>query len=522
SADELLLCTGSSAKPFSLSYSSINPGWHNLHLSLKETEDKYKLVWIVDDEELFSISLDYGPKETALTIYCSFGYNQSSGNTVPQKDYQCRIDYIKAEAYVSDSSSEESETKVLSFGISGKVPLADGLDFSLFSQGRNYHFVSKDSSISGEAVEDTEYWALYPYDETASISKIGINTSVPSEIKAYEDEQECQFLSIAKAESDAFCFNNLMSCMQMCLDESLSDVSEIIISNPSGLSLEGALTIDCDDFNLYLNALSDSCIHLTPSEGQFFKSGIPYYVSILSGKYTQGLELQFMSGSSKIGSILLPALELKAGECTEQIQLSIEEEWTENRWEFDNNINGWYYYTHNPSSGECFSLEDGCVKIWTNANSMDRNKLHTIREDFGEGIYTFRTYVSKIAEGEKCSIGAFIYADDSHELDFEIGYGKAAAREACGAAADEMVACMTSQDLPFNSTYTPISVGWHTLTLKLDVVDGKYRMTWLIDDVQVKQLNLRYGPEIKFLISISVENLEFMGDFQPVHQNYAL
>ncbi len=522
SSDELLLCVGSGAKPYSLSYSAIYPGWHNLHLKLKEKDSKYKAVWTLDEQDLFSISLDYGPKERAFSIFSSFGYNPSGGDFVPRKDYQCRIDYIKAEAYVLDSLPEESVTKELSFGISGKVPLGDGLTFSLFSKGKNYPFTSKDSRISGEAEEDSEYWALYPYDASASISKIGINSCLSAEIKAYKTVDECQYLSIAKAESDSFCFDDLMSRMQICLNESLTEVSEIIISDPSGRSLEGSLTLDLNDFNLYTKALSDACIHLKPSEGQFFTNGIPYYFSILSGKYAQGLELQFMRGEDKIGTVLLPALELSAGECSEMIVLSIEEEWEEIRWDFENNINGWYYYTHNPSSGECYKLENGCVKIWTNANSMDRNKLHTIRENFGEGIYTFRTYVSEIAAGEKCSIGAFIYADDSHEMDFEIGYGKAAARKACGAAENEMVACMTSQDLPFNSTYTPISVGWHTLVLKLDVVGGKYRMTWLIDDVKIKELDLRYGPEIKFLISVSVENLEFMGDFQPTHENYGL
>ena len=148
SSDELLLCVGSGAKPYSLSYSAIYPGWHNLHLKLKEKDSKYEAVWTLDEQDLFSISLDYGPKERAFSIFSSFGYNPSVGDIVPKKDYQCRIDYIKAEAYVLDSLPEESETKELSFGISGKVPLGDGLTFSLFSKGKNHPFTSKDSRIS--------------------------------------------------------------------------------------------------------------------------------------------------------------------------------------------------------------------------------------------------------------------------------------------------------------------------------------------------------------------------------------
>ncbi len=521
-ADELMLCLSSSSGPYSASYCAVSPGWHNLKIKLSEDALSYKAAWLLDGEEKFSISLDYGPEQRGFSLFCSLGYEQGSGTKVPEQDYQVRIDYVSADAYVSGSYIEGANPVSLSFGISGNVPLSDGLEFSLFSKGGNYRFVSRNSEISGSAPEDASYWALFPYDSAASISKTGISTSIPSEVKAFESLEAAQCLSVAETESDSFYFYDLMSRMQLCLDESLADVSEIIISDPSGRALEGSLTIDCDSFDLYTKALSDACIHLKPADVSAFKTDVPYFFSILSGRYAQGLELRFMSGGSLKGSISLPAMELKAGECSDMQQLSIEQQWKETRWEFNSNINGWYYYTHNPASGECYSLEDGCLKLWTNANSMDRNKLHTIREDFGEGIYTFRTYVSRIAAGEKCSIGAFIYSDDAHEMDFEIGYGKAAARQACGAADDEMVACMTSQDLPFNSTYTPISVGWHTLVLKLDVIDGKYRMTWIIDDVQIKQLNLRYGPEIKFLISVSVENLEFMGDFQPVHENYAL
>lgn len=522
SSDELLLCVGSSANPFSASYCAIAPGWHNFELILEQNTDGYRSFWMVDGEQKYSISLDYGPNHTEFALFSFLGYEQSAGSLIPSKAYQLRIDYVKADAYVSGNYKEGSDNSELSFSISGDVPLADGTEISLFSQGGNYRFVSSNSKISGIAPVDDSYWALYPYDPQASISKTGIATILPADITAYESVGDVHGPSFAVTENDSFCFSAMTSILQFRLEESLANVSEIIISDPSGSSLEGNTTIDCDNSTLYIKALSDACIHLKTSNGSAFKPGVPYYACIPAGRYSSGLDLTLLEADKQVGSVSLPSIELKAGECSKLQDLSIEEKWAETRWDFDNNINGWYYYTHNPASGECYSFENGCVKLWTNANSMDRNKLHTIRKDFGEGIYTFRTYVTRIAPGEKCSIGAFIYADDSHEMDFEIGYGKESARTGCGAAEDEMVACMTSQDLPFNSTYTPISVGWHTLVLKLNVIDGKYRMTWIIDDIQIKQLNLRYGPEIKFLISVSVENLEFMGDFQPQHENYAL
>lgn len=198
--------------------------------------------------------------------------------------------------------------------------------------------------------------------------------------------------------------------------------------------------------------------------------------------------------------------------------------WKETTWSFDNDINGWYYFTHNPEQGApCYNLENGYVKIWTNANTLDRNKLHTTGKSYGEGEYIFRLYVSDIAPGEKCSIGAFIYKDDTHELDFEIGYGTEADRRKCGAKEDEMVCHMTNQGGPFKSVPCAISKGWHVCKLKLEDVNGKFTATWYVDDVLKNTMEgLSFGRGTKFLISVSVENLHFLGDHTPTHTNYGL
>ena len=46
--------------------------------------------------------------------------------------------------------------------------------------------MSSNSKISGIAPVDDSYWALYPYDPQASISKTGIATILPADITAYE------------------------------------------------------------------------------------------------------------------------------------------------------------------------------------------------------------------------------------------------------------------------------------------------------------------------------------------------
>lgn len=193
----------------------------------------------------------------------------------------------------------------------------------------------------------------------------------------------------------------------------------------------------------------------------------------------------------------------------------------ETRWDFDN-IDGWYYYTHNPNQErQYYSLDKGILSITTKGNTMDRNKLQTHARNFGEGSYTWRLFVPEIEPHAQVSVGAFIYQDDKHELDFEIGYGKAQARASCGAADDELVACLTNQASPFHSTYVPIKPGWHTCTIRLDVVNARYSVTWEIDGAVVKTLPVNFGPSTRFFVACSVENLTFMGDNQPTRDHTA-
>lgn len=191
-------------------------------------------------------------------------------------------------------------------------------------------------------------------------------------------------------------------------------------------------------------------------------------------------------------------------------------------WNFDN-IDGWHYYTHTEEpTQEFYSLDNGILSITTSAHTMDRNKLHTVVENYREGSYAWRLYVPQMEPGAQVSVGAFLYADDHHELDFEIGYGTEAARQSCGAAEGDMVACLTNQDFPYNSNYVKITPGWHVCTIALEVVNNKYHASWQIDGVQVKTLALNFGPSIGFLIACSVENLTFMGDHTPTQDHTAL
>lgn len=188
----------------------------------------------------------------------------------------------------------------------------------------------------------------------------------------------------------------------------------------------------------------------------------------------------------------------------------------------DETLKEWTY-EHQDTSSVCqCSAENGMLRIGTRQHTYDRQKMHTRRRQFAAGTYRWRTYISNIAPWEQVSIGSWIYHDDHHELDFEVGYGKQYARRECKAKDDELLVYMTNQDHPHHYSVIPIKPGWHDFAISLEMVEGHYYAKWIIDDEVKQELALEFGEEIPFYIFCSVENLKFLGEKIPEHDNYSL
>lgn len=191
------------------------------------------------------------------------------------------------------------------------------------------------------------------------------------------------------------------------------------------------------------------------------------------------------------------------------------------RWDFDT-LDGWQDDSQG-NSPHSYHLDKGTLRMSTRANTRDRVKVRTT-ERFGAGTYTWRVYTPAMGKGDQASIGAFLYRDDKHEVDFEIGHGKAAVRDKLKAADTDLVCYCTSQGHPFSST--PFLVerdAWHTLSIALKPnAAGHYEIAWSVDGTQLKQLQTSFGTETTFTAHCSVENLTFIGDHIPAQDNYAL
>jgi len=193
----------------------------------------------------------------------------------------------------------------------------------------------------------------------------------------------------------------------------------------------------------------------------------------------------------------------------------------EARWEFDD-LTGWVDDSQN-NSPKNYRIEAGKLRMWTRADTRDRVKVRST-ERFSAGWYGWRVFVPRMGRGDQASIGAFLYRDDKHELDFEIGYGTAKLRKALAATSDDLVCYCTSQGHPYSSTQVLVKSGqWHSLALELAPgPDKTFLARWLINGALIKELQTSITQDISFTIHCSVENLSFIGDHIPQQQNHAL
>jgi len=188
-------------------------------------------------------------------------------------------------------------------------------------------------------------------------------------------------------------------------------------------------------------------------------------------------------------------------------------------WSFDN-LNEWVDATQ--VGNRNYFIDNGNLNIFTYANTYDRTKIKSIAS-YTTGTYTWKVYVPEMGMGDQASIGAFLYNNDTHELDFEIGYGKQSERESLNALPDELIVYMSTQSNPAQTYRKTIKRGlWYSLSIRLTLVNRNYFAKWTINNEVLGATQLNYGTKFKFNIFCSLENLSFMGDHIPYTNNYAL
>jgi hypothetical protein len=203
-------------------------------------------------------------------------------------------------------------------------------------------------------------------------------------------------------------------------------------------------------------------------------------------------------------------------------------------------------FTHDVDGGGGCANNTACAASQCVGTACrQRVKQKSPRADFGYGRYQWRVYVPAFSPSNaQVSVGAFVYADDAHELDFECGPGTSTARTSATlkhlggtpgpALVTDMLCYLTSQGNPFVSSPVALPTAtWHTLELAMTSgVSSHYAVTWRVDGLDVQTQQLSYGPadtcemyvlgrKCTWQSFVSIENLAFLGDTYPTVRNDA-
>lgn len=187
-------------------------------------------------------------------------------------------------------------------------------------------------------------------------------------------------------------------------------------------------------------------------------------------------------------------------------------------------MTGWTNASQATEGSVRYEFRDGNLRLWTDSGTYQRPKVRSNSENYRTGTYLWRVYVPAMELNSQVSVGAFLWCDDGHELDFEIGSGQEAVRRQYNAQDDEVLMYLTSQANPWHQSIHPIkSERWYDVAIVItETKDKHYKVRWLLDGKVMDTAIMQYGKKFPFGIYCSLENLKFIGDHPSTREHYTL
>lgn len=171
----------------------------------------------------------------------------------------------------------ENDGTTLSFAKSDKVSVFDGKGNNLFrAQGSG-----ASADLLGSVFPADTYYALYPYDATATLSGSIILSQIPAQQTVSAGGTDLGVVAVAKSEGDKFAFTPVSALIKFTLDSDAEGVSSVKITASEG-ALAGTVSIDCGGRPALTAGSSSSEIRVSAFEGTF-KPGGTYYVAAIPG-----------------------------------------------------------------------------------------------------------------------------------------------------------------------------------------------------------------------------------------------
>lgn len=186
------------------------------------------------------------------------------------------------------------------------VTWSSGDKISVFANGENKSFVAsnlrddnKTATFEGMAATADTYYAIYPYNESATISGSVITTELPADQMAVDGSFAlgANLSTAASASDDVLSFRNAGAIVGLTING--EGISGIRLSSADDSKLmAGTVTIDVASGSPSMTVADGGSkyVHLVPGSGSTLESGKRYYFVVAPGEYN-GLKLVFENSS---------------------------------------------------------------------------------------------------------------------------------------------------------------------------------------------------------------------------------
>ncbi len=180
---------------------------------------------------------------------------------------------------------------------------------SIFDGDGNRQFTTTGSGtsaeFSGEAMSTaTEFYALYPYAASASLSSGAILTTLTAEQAAVDGSfADDLYIMVGKTDGESLAMKNVCSIVKFAIEEG-GVYSAIEFSGNNSESLAGDLSISIDGAGVPSVSVVDNAktaITLVPSASTFAAG--TYYMAIVPTSFSAGLKLSFVRASDSAAGV---------------------------------------------------------------------------------------------------------------------------------------------------------------------------------------------------------------------------
>ena len=206
--------------------------------------------------------------------------------------------------YASMPSDEDPATRTVVDGTNDKKILWSAREsISVLYGGGNYEFVGNNTEVaasaafSGEAPAGMEnYFALYPYNESASVSGGYVSTSLPASQTGNAGSFADGYLITADdATGNSISFNHI--CSGLRFQVNANNIKSVSIRGNNGEKIAGNFRFRFTGPDTpSVEAGSEEIVTLTAPNGHF-ETGTYYYIVILPTVFTKGFTLTADNGT---------------------------------------------------------------------------------------------------------------------------------------------------------------------------------------------------------------------------------